>query len=79
MKTIDQRVKEEIAKHLEIQVDVIANESSIESLGADSMDCLEILMKIENEFEIDIDDDLAVECNTIGAMVALVESYVKRK
>ena len=79
MKSTSQRVKTEIAKKLEINIEVIDDRASLDDLGADSMDCLEILMKLENEFEIDIDDDEFFNCNTVGAIVALVDFILKGK
>lgn len=78
MKPTQQRVIKEIADTLEINADVIDIRASLDDLGADEIDSLEILMKIENEFEIDIDDDDFFNCNTVGAIVALVE-ILKRK
>lgn len=79
MKTTEQRIKHEIAKKLEINVEVIDLRASLDDLGADELDQLEILMKIENEFEIDINDDAFFNCNTVGAIVALVDFIMKRK
>ena len=78
MKPIPETIKYEIAKKLVIDVSVIDDKSSLESLGADELDKIEILMSIENEFEIDIEDDEFFNCNTISAIVALVE-FLKRK
>ena len=78
MKPIPETIKYEIAKKLEIDASVIDDKSSLESLGADELDKIEILMSIENEFEIDIEDDEFFNCNTISAIVALVE-FLKRK
>jgi len=78
MKTVTERVVKEIAAKLEINPDVIDIRASLDDLGADEMDQLEILMRIENEFEIEIDDDVFCNCNTVGAIVALVET-LKRK
>ena len=78
MKTTEQRVKQEIADKLEINVEVVDERASLDDLGADELDQLEILMAIENEFEIDIDDEVFNNCNTVGAICALVES-LKRK
>lgn len=72
------RVIKEISDRLEINPEVIDIGASLADLGADDIDELEILMAIENEFEIDIDDDDFFGCNSIGAIVALVET-LKRK
>lgn len=79
MKTTSQRVKTEIAKKLEINVEIIDDRASLDDLGADELDQLEILMKLENEFEIDIDDDEFFSCNTVGAIVSLVNFILKGK
>lgn len=77
MKTED-KVKREIAAKLMIDVKAVDLMASLDYLGADDVDSFEILMAIENEFEIDIDDEVFANCNTVGAIVALVES-LKRK
>lgn len=79
MKSTTQRVKTEISKKLEINIEVIDDRASLDDLGADELDQLEILMKIENEFEIDIDDDEFFSCSTVGAIVALVDFILKGK
>ena len=78
MKTTEQRIKAEIARRLKINVEVIDNKASLADLGSDEVDQLSILIAIENEFEIDINDYKFFNCNTVGAIVALVES-LKRK
>ena len=77
MKT-ETRVKNEISEKLEINVEVIDVNVSLDDLGADEIDMFEILIGIEAEFEIDIDDEDFFNCNTVGAICALVES-LKRK
>ena len=77
MKTTEQRVKQEIAKKLEINAEVIDSQASLDDLGADELDQLEIMMAIENEFEIDISDREAMKCKTVGDVVSLVENFFK--
>ena len=79
MKTTSQRVKSEIAKKLEINVEIINDQASLDDLGADELDQLEILMKLENEFEIDIDDYEFFSCITVGVIVSLVDFILKGK
>ena len=78
MKTTLDKVKHEISKKLEINAEVIDERASLDDLGADEIDMFEILIGIEAEFEIDIDDEDFFNCNTVGAICALVES-LKRK
>ena len=78
MKSTSQRVKTEIAKKLEINIEVIDERASLEDLGADELDQLEILMKLENEFEIDIDDDEFFKCQTVGDIISLLDQTVNK-
>lgn len=79
MKTTETRIKTEIAQKLEINPEVIDVRASLKDLGADALDEVEILMGIEAEFDIEIEDERFESCNTVGAIVALVESILKRK
>lgn len=58
-----------IAEQLNISKDIIKSESSLESLGADSLARVEIIMKLEEEFEIEINDDEAENITTIQQAV----------
>lgn len=49
-----ERVKELLAEHLEMEVEEITNETTFEDLDVDSLDTVEIMMEMEDEFGIEI-------------------------
>ena len=58
MDTIEQRVKKIVAEQLGVNEAEIKNESSfVDDLGADSLDTVELVMALEEEFECEIPDD----------------------
>ncbi|HHW80061.1 MAG TPA: acyl carrier protein [Acholeplasmataceae bacterium] len=68
-----ERIKELIVEELNIPADQIALESKIsEDLGADSIDAIELIMEVEEEFDIEIDDDAAMGIKTIGDLVDVI-------
>ena len=63
--SVDERVKSIVAEQLGIGVDEINNESSfIDDLGADSLDTVELVMALEEEFDIEISDEEAENIST---------------
>jgi acyl carrier protein len=63
----EDRVKEIIAKELEVDVKQLAPEAKfIEDLGADSLDIVELVMALEEEFGLDIADEDADKLKTVG-------------
>ncbi len=70
-----EKVKELVAEQLGISPDEIKKESNIvEDLGADSLDVIEMLMTLEEEYGITIPDDKINQVKTIGEIVELIES-----
>ena len=64
--SVDERVKGIVAEQLGIGVDEINNESSfIDDLGADSLDTVELVMALEEEFDIEISDEEAENISTV--------------
>jgi acyl carrier protein len=58
MASVDERVKEIIAEQLGLEKDDIQPEASfIDDLGADSLDIVEMIMTIEDEFDVEISDE----------------------
>ncbi len=71
--TID-KVKEIIANQLSVKADSIKEETNIaEELGADSLDLVEILMSLEDEFGVSIPDEAIPEIKTIKDIVEFIE------
>jgi acyl carrier protein len=71
---LENRVSEIIIEQLGVTRDeLVAKASFIDDLGADSLDIVELVMAMEEEFDIEISDDDAEKIQTIGDAV----SYVK--
>lgn len=68
-------VRAMIAEQLEIEEDEITMESAlIEDLGADSLDVVDLVMSIEDEFEIEVPDEAIENMRTIGDAVKFIEA-----
>ena len=72
---IAEKVKELIAKQLGKSVDQITDDKEVVAdLGADSLDVVEMLMTLEEEFGITIPEDDAVNIKTVGDIIKLLEN-----
>lgn len=72
------KVKELVAEQLGIDANTIKPESNIiEDLGADSLDVIEMLMTLEEEYGITIPDEKINQIKTIGQIVELIEECQK--
>lgn len=70
-------VRELLAKQLEIEPELISRDTDIlEDLGADSLDIVELVMAIEEEYDIVITDERAQNVRTVGQLVELLETMV---
>ena len=73
--SIEERVKKIVAEQLGSGEDEITNESSfIDDLGADSLDTVELVMALEEEFDIEIPDDDAEKIATVQAAIDFVSA-----
>lgn len=76
MEEVQQKLKEIVMDRLTAEEDQIKPEASfVEDLGADSLDIVELIMGIEEEFDIEIPDEDAEKLTTVGEAMA----YVKTK
>ena len=74
MENIEQRVKKIIAEQLGVNEAEIKTESSfVDDLGADSLDTVELVMALEEEFEIEIPDEDAEKITTVQQAIDYVE------
>ena len=72
--SIELRVKEIIAEQLDIPIERVTNEAEISAqLGGDSLDAVEIVEALEEEFELDISDDDTELLITVGDIIKYVE------
>lgn len=70
MSTIEERVKKIIVEQLGVKEEEVKNGSSfVEDLGADSLDTVELVMALEEEFDTEIPDDEAEKITTVQAAI----------
>lgn len=66
MATIQERIKQIVAEQLGVDEDQVTNEASfMDDLGADSLDTVELVMALEEEFDIEISDEDAEKIQTV--------------
>ncbi|MDG9885632.1 acyl carrier protein [Pseudomonas putida CSV86] len=76
MSTIEERVKKIVAEQLGVKEEEVKPESSfVEDLGADSLDTVELVMALEEEFETEIPDEEAEKITTVQAAIDYVNSH----
>ncbi len=80
MSAVDERVKDIIAEQLGVKKEEIKPESSfVDDLGADSLDTVEIVMALEEEFGIEIPDEDAEKMATVGEAIKYIDEKAKSK
>ncbi|MBX3417500.1 MAG: acyl carrier protein [Pirellulaceae bacterium] len=74
MSSVEERVIEIVAEQLGVDRDKITRESNfVNDLGADSLDTVELVMELEEEFDIKIPDETAEKIQTVGQAVEHIE------
>ena len=72
--SVEQRVIDIVAEQLGVDKDKIKSESNfVNDLGADSLDTVELVMELEEEFDISIPDDAAEKIQTVGEAVKHID------
>lgn len=75
MENIEKRIKKIITNKLDIKEEnIINNASFIQDLGADSLDIVELIMALEEEFDIEISDEEAEKITTIQESINYIKS-----
>lgn len=78
--SIEERVKKIIAKELTVEErEVVLDASFAEDLGADSLDAVELIMALEEEFKLDIPDDDAERITTVQGAIDYIASHVQHE
>ncbi|MEI8034334.1 MAG: acyl carrier protein [Betaproteobacteria bacterium] len=78
MENVEQRVKKIVAEQLGVNEADVKNESSfVNDLGADSLDTVELVMALEEEFETEIPDEDAEKITTVQQAVDYIQSHSK--
>jgi acyl carrier protein len=77
-KSIEQRVTNIIVEQLGVHAAEIKPDSKfIDDLGADSLDVVELTMAFEEEFDIELPDEVVEKLDTVGKVIEYLEKQVK--
>ena len=75
-----EKVKKLLAEQLNIAPESITEKSRvIEDLGADSLDVVEMLMVLEDEFNVTVTDEESLQLKTVGDIVKLIDSKTNKE
>jgi acyl carrier protein len=78
MASIEQRVKKIVAENLGVkEADIDVQNSFVADLGADSLDTVELVMALEEEFEMEIPDEEAEKITTVQEAISYAETHSK--
>jgi acyl carrier protein len=78
--SVEERVIEIVCENLGVNKEQVnRNTSFIEDVGADSLDIVELIMELEEEFEINIPDEQAEKIKTVGEAIDYIEKEIAKK
>ena len=73
--SVEEQVKKIIAEKLSVDLEEVVPEASfVDDLGADSLDLVELIMSMEEEFDTDISDEDAEQITTVKDAIAIVNA-----
>jgi len=73
--SIAEKVKTIIVEQLGVEEDEVTNDASfVDNLGADSLDIVELVMALEEEFELEIPDEDAEQIKTVGEAITYIQN-----
>jgi acyl carrier protein len=76
MENVEQRIKKIVAEQLGVnETDVKSESSFVDDLGADSLDTVELVMALEEEFECEIPDEQAEKINTVQQAIDYINAH----
>jgi acyl carrier protein len=76
MSTVEQQVKKIVAEQLGVKEEEVTNDASfVDDLGADSLDTVELVMALEEEFETEIPDEDAEKITTVQQAIDYINSH----
>lgn len=77
MSTVEERVKKIVCEQLGVKEEEVTNASSfVEDLGADSLDTVELVMALEEEFETEIPDEEAEKITTVQLAIDYINEHL---
>lgn len=79
MSSVENRVKKIVVEQLGVKEDDVKNAASfVDDLGADSLDTVELVMALEEEFEIEIPDEVAEKITTVQEAIDHISNHVEQ-
>lgn len=80
MSDIETRLKKIVAENLDVNEERVTNDSGfINDLGADSLDLVELIMALEEEFGVEIPDEAAEKIRTISDALKYIKEHIQEK
>ena len=80
MSTVTERVRKIVVEQLGVKDDELKNDASfVDDLGADSLDTVELVMALEEEFETEIPDEKAEKITTIQQAIDFIEAHIEKE
>ena len=74
MSSVEERVKKIVVEQLGVKEDEVSNEASfVDDLGADSLDTVELVMALEEEFKTEIPDEEAEKITTVQQAISYID------
>ncbi len=73
----EDRIREILAEKLEIKEEELADDLHLDNLFLDSLDILELVVAIEKEFDISLDDERFMACETVHEVAELINTALK--
>lgn len=71
------KIRDILAQQFEVSADSITEDTNIvDDLGADSLDVVELIMSVEDDFGVTISDEDAVELTTVGKIIDYIERHL---
>ncbi len=78
--SVEQRVIEIVCEHLAVSKEQVSRATNfVDDIGADSLDIVELIMELEEEFDIQIPDDQAEKIKTVGEAIDYIEKETNKK
>ena len=79
VENVQERVKNIIVEQLGVEADQVKPEAQfVNDLGADSLDTVELIMALDEEFDVEIPDEKAEKIKTVGEAVSYIEENAKK-
>ncbi len=78
MSDVEERVKKIVAEQLGVKEEISTDASFVDDLGADSLDTVELVMALEEEFDCEIPDEEAEKITTVQEAIDYIENHLNK-